>query len=512
MISLLRRFFDRPPRAIGPRSTPHRPPSILRSLGLGLFGILTAAAIVLLQPQASAAATPRHYTELEFPPFPEIQIPDYTRVELDNGAIVYLVEDRELPLVSGFATIRTGSRLEPGDRVGLAALTGEIMRTGGTENRSADEIDRTLEQIAASVETSISTTAGSARFSALSEDFDTVFEIFADVLQNPVFDADKLELAKTQFRGSIARRNDDPDAIADRELNKLIYGDRSPYARTVEYATLDNIDRADAIDFYRANITPDRLILGIVGDFDTETMKQKAIEQFGSWQPTAAAPPAVPAATPEINPGLFLVDRPDLSQSYVQMGHIGGLRDSPDYAQLGVMNGVLNGFGGRLFDEVRSRQGLAYSVYAAWSANYDHPGIFIAGGQTRSESTVDFIRAIRSEIERIRNEAIAPEELQAAQDKTLNSFIFNFADPAQTLSRLIRYEYYGYPSDFIFQYQRGVAETTIADVQRVARTYLDPDALTILVVGSADRIEPSLGTLDPDRAVRTLDVTIPEPS
>jgi zinc protease len=152
---------------------------------------------------------------------------------------------------------------------------------------------------------------------------------------------------------------------------------------------------------------------------------------------------------------------------------------------------------------------LAYTVYAAWSANYDYPGLFLAGGQTRAESTADFIRAIRAEIERIRDEAITPAELQAAKDKTLNSFIFNFADPDQTLSRLIRYEYYGYPADFIFQYQRGIEATTIADVQRVARTYLTPEDLTILVVGNAAQITPSLDSLDPDRTAQSIDISIP---
>lgn len=498
MMSLLRRLFH------------FRPQS--RSPWLVIVGLVTAIAITLLQPQPSAAATARHYTELEFPPFPELRLPDSTRVELDNGMVVYLVEDHELPLVSGSATIRIGSRFEPADKIGLAALTGELIRTGGTRDRSAAEIDATLEQIAASVETSISLTVGTASFSALSEDINTVFGLFADILQHPVFDDDKFELAKNQFRGGIARRNDDPNDIADRELNKLIYGETSPYARTVEYTTLDNITRQDLVDFYTDQVSPDRIILGLVGDFDTQIMKQKVIDQFGGWSATSSRELALPEVTPATVSGLYIVDRPDLSQSYVEMGHLGGLRDSPDYAQLGVMNNVLNGFGGRLFDEVRSRQGLAYTVYAAWSANYDYPGMFIAGGQTRAESTVDFIRAIRAEIKRIRNEAITPAELQAAKDKTLNSFIFNFADPAQTLSRLIRYEYYGYPSDFIFQYQRGIEATTIADVQRVARTYLAPDDLTILVVGNTAQINPSLDSLDPAHPAQLIDVSIPAAS
>jgi len=147
------------------------------------------------------------------------------------------------------------------------------------------------------------------------------------------------------------------------------------------------------------------------------------------------------------------------------------------------MNGVLNGFGGRLFNKVRSGQGLAYSVYGFWNPRYDYPGKFITGGQTHSEATVPFIQAVRSEIERIRTTPISPAELKSAQDAVLNSFVFNFATPSQTLSRLMQYEYYGYPEDFIFQYRKGVEGTTVADIQRVANRYLQPDDIMTLVVG-----------------------------
>jgi len=481
----------------------------LRSLWLGLLCLFTTVSLGLLPAQPSVAATPRHYTDLDLPPLPELQLPDYTRFELDNGMVVFLVEDHELPLVNGVATIRTGSRFEPADRVGLADVTGSLMRSGGTQSHPADELDLMLEQIAASVETGISTTEGSASFNSLTEDLDTVFGLFAEVLTQPAFAEDKFQIIKTQARGSIARRNDDPDGIAAREFEKLIYGADSPYARTVEYATLDRVTRADVAQFYAENVTPDRIILGIVGDFDTGEMKQRVIERFGAWS-VRAHPLALPAVDVTPAAGVYFVDRPDLTQSYIQMGHLGGLRSSPDYPTLGVMNEVLNGFGGRLFNEVRSRQGLAYTVYAAWSANYDYPGVFIAGGQTRSESTVNFIRSVRDEIQKIRREPISPEELQAAKDKTLNSFIFNFADPAQTLSRLLRYEYYGYPQDFIFQYQRGVEAATIADVQRVAQAYLKPEALTIMVVGNTAEVQATLGELTPGKPPIAIDVSIPE--
>lgn len=335
-------------------------------------------------------------------------------------------------------------------------------------------------------------------------------ELFAEVLRSPVFPADKLVLAKNQAQGGIERRNDEPDAIISREFNKLIYGDRSPYARTIEYDTLANIERQDLIDFYQRSVRPERTILGLSGDFDTAAIKPLLAEYFGDWQ-GAAVPelPEPPEVTAEPPGGVYFIERPQLTQSYIQLGHLGGQLDNPDYPALSVLNGVLNGFGGRLFNDLRSRQGLAYVVYGVWSPRFDYPGMFVAGGQTRSDATVPFVESILGELERIRREPIAAEELDYAKDSILNSFVFNFQDPSQTLSRLMRYEYYGYPEDFIFTYQRGVKATTAADVLRVAETYLQPDRVTTLVVGSAEQIQPPLSQLAGE--VQTVDIAIPGP-
>lgn len=474
---------------------------------LGL--LLTTLVLVVVSRLPALAATAKHYTELEFAPLPEIQLPNYTRYKLDNGMLVYLMEDHELPLVGGTALIRTGERLEPADKVGLASLVGEVMRTGGTTEHTGDELNQLLEQRAASVETGIGSTSGSASFSALSEDLDTVFDLFAEVIKTPAFAQEKLDLAKRQRAGQIARRNDDPNGIAGREFQKLIYGKDSPYARTVEYQTLNPISREDLVEFYQQYVHPENMILGIIGDFDSAKMRSRIQEEFGNWKPASKAPkPTVPSATQAKEGGVFFVNQPQLTQSYVQIGHIGGELNSPDYPALDVLNQVMNGFGGRLFNEVRSRQGLSYSVYGFWSPRYDFPGTFIAGGQTRSDATVPFIKAVRAEIEKFRTTPITPEELASAKDQVLNSFVFNFQDPSQTLSRLMRYEYYGYPEDFLFRYQRAVKATTIEDVQRVAQKYLQPDKLVTLVVGNAQAIQPPLTSLSAD--VTSVDITIPE--
>lgn len=476
------------------------------------FLVLPFILLLLAVVRPAAAETPKHYTELSFPPLPEIKLPEYSRFQLANGIVVYLMEDHELPLVSGTAYFRTGDRLEPADEVGLAQITGTVMRSGGTQKRSGDEINAFLEQRAASVETGIGETSANASFSALTEDLDEVLGLFAEVIRQPAFPEDKLTLAKTQIRGGIARRNDDPNSIADRELRKLIYGSSSPYARTVEYATLDNISRDDLSRFHQQYFHPNTMLLGLVGDFNSQAMRKRLEGLFGDWQ---AAPDRSQIKLPDVaqakQGGVFLVSQPQLTQSSVQMGHLGGQANSPDYPALSVMNEVLNGFGGRLFNEVRSRQGLAYSVYGVWSPQYDYPGLFVAGGQTRSDATVPFIKGVFAELERIRSTPVSESELKYAKDSVLNSFIFNFQDPSQVLSRLLRYEYFGYPDDFIFRYRTGVEATTVADVQRVARTYLKPENIVTLVVGKEADITPPLTSLGPNVKVTTIDITIPPP-
>lgn len=476
-------------------------------LSLALFTIL----LIFSTHLTAVADTPKHYTELEFEPLPEIQIPDYERYELDNGMVVYLIEDRDLPLISGTALIRTGGRYEPANKIGLAQLTGALIRSGGTENHPAAELNTILEQNAASIETSINDTTGSASFDTLTEDLDKIFPLFVEVLRQPAFASDKLAIALRQQQGTIARRNDDPNEIADREFNKVIYGATSPYARTVEYQTLNNISRQDVVNFYRTYVRPENIILGIVGDFEIEQMIQRIQNAFGDWEVNTASPALEPpTVNQEYATGIFAIDRPQQTQSSILMGHLGGQFDNPDYPVLSVLNGVLNGFGGRLFNEVRSRLGLAYSVYGSWSPSYDFDGVFIAGGQTQTDSTVPFIRAVTQELEKLRTELIGERELANAKESILNSFVFNFQNPSQTLSRLMRYEYFDYPEDFIFEYQERVQNTTREDILAVAQEYLQPEQLATLVVGNIQGMNPPLTSLD--REITVVDISIPEPA
>jgi zinc protease len=480
-----------------------------KTLTLVFCFVVIPLILILLSVRPAIASTPKHFDELTYKPLPELKLPPYEQFKLKNGMTVFLMEDHELPLVSGNLMVRTGSRNEPGDRTGLASITGNVLRSGGTVKTPANPLNELLEQKAASIESGISVNAGTVSFSSLTEDLPQVFDLFTEVVQNPALPQEKIDLTKFQVRGGIARRNDQANGILGREFRKLIYGATSPYARTVEYTTIDRITQSDIQNFYQSQFQPENFLLGIIGDINPAEMKKTIEAKFGRFvSKSPSTKPAQPATIQQAQTsGIFFANKPELTQSSIQIGHLGGKVNDRDYPALSVMNDILNGFGGRLFNEVRSRQGLAYSVYAAWSPQFDYPGTFVAGGDTKSESTVPFIRSVVKEIDRIRTEPVSNEELQRAKDSVINSFVFNFDDPAKVLSRVMRYEYFGYPKDYLFQYQKAVVATTVQDIQQAAQRNLKPSQLVTMVVGNDKAIVPALATLN--QTVKAVDITIP---
>lgn len=449
------------------------------------------------------------YTRLKYPQLGDIEIPPVARATLPNGMQLFLLEDHELPLIRISARIRTGSIYEPADKIGLAAITGTVMRTGGTTSKTGDQIDEELEQIAASVETGIGLNSGYASMSVLKEDIDTGLTILADVLMNPAFREDKILLAKVQHRSAIARRNDQVWQIARREFNKLIYGPDNVYARHTEYATIDNISRDDLVAFHKRFYYPNNVMLSAWGDFDTQEIIKKIEQAFAGWEKADGPVPEVPQVNYEFRPTVNVIRKNDINQANIRLGHIGCLMNDPDYFALIVMNRILGvGFTSRLFRNVRSREGLAYSVFGNYSANYDHPGVFYVGCQTKSESTIHAIRAMLREVEKMTEGEPTDEELAIAKESYLNSFVFNFDSKGEIISRLMTYEYFGYPPDFLQKIKDNVERVTKADVLRVARKHLRPDKMQILAVGRPQDFDEPLSVLGP---VREIDITIPAP-
>ena len=460
-------------------------------------------------PRTAAAAIPT-YKELKYPVLKPIKIPDVATFTLPNGIKLYLLENHELPLVRGSALVRTGNLFDPADRVGLAGITGTVMRSGGTRDKTGDQIDEQLENIAASVEASIDESFGQASFSCLKENTDEVLAVFHDVLTAPAFRQDKLDLAKSETRSGISRRNDDPHGIEEREFSDIVYGKDTPYGWREEYVTVDRIGREDLVNFHRRYFFPANIMLAVTGDFSTADMKTKLEKLFADWTVQQPPVPPFPPVKNQPQPGIFLATKTDVTQTFLTIGHLGGEFRDKDYPALEVMADILGGgFQSRLLTRVRTKLGYAYEISAFWGANYDHPGLFQISSSTKSSTTADTIQVIEEEIERIRTSEVTAQELESAKQTVANSFVFNFDTLSKTLNRMLRYDYYGYPRDFIHQYQHAIEAVTRADVLRVAREHLQAKNLTVVAVGNPQEFGKPLATLG--LPVASIDLTIPQP-
>lgn len=456
----------------------------------------------------SAQSADRPWESLSYPPLNSFEMPELDIFELDNGIRVYMVQDTELPLIDLTVLVRTGGIQVPDDKVGLQNLTGAVMRSGGSLNYPDSVLNEMLEDRAAEMETDIGFSSGSARMNVLADDFQPLLPVFVDLLVNPAFPAERLDLAKTQQRSSIARRNDDQAAVANREFQRLVYGEGSKYARRIEYATLDNITRDDVVAFHRQAFVSRNLMIGVTGDFDPAQMRQWLTEAFAAVPSGERNQLDFPPVDYAFEPGVFFVDKPDVNQSYVLLGHIGGLRDNPDYAALQVMNRVLSGgFSSRLMQVVRSELGLAYSVFGNYGSGLYFPGSFSAGVMTQSESTADAIDAIVAQIRRLQDEPITEIELNQTRDQFLNTLVFQYPGVSAVLRERMDNDYAGLPADTFEQLVAQIQHVTIDDVQRVARRYLRPDALKILVVGNAQELGDQLRRFGD---VHTIDISIPQ--
>ncbi len=447
--------------------------------------------------------------QLTYPPLPDLHIPQPTRVVLDNGMVVFLLEDHELPIVQVSARIRTGSRLEPADKTGLAALTGTVMRSGGTTAWTGDALDDYLERKAASIETGIGVTAGSASMTCLIEDFAEIFAVFGDVLQNPRFDQQKLALAKKKVMAGIARQNDNPGGILSREFAKLIYGNDSPYARVETYATVNNIARQDLVDWHAKYVVPNRIILGLVGDFQTEKALDLVKRTFESWpQGQSFDDPVVPYRTSTTRK-VYYVEKDDMTQAKIIIGHLGLTRRHPDYHPVVIINQIVSGsFGARLFSNIRSQKGLAYDVNGGIGFGWDYPATASLSMSTKTETTQDGIDALLAEAHKImETEPPTEEEVHKAKTSLLNSFVFSVDSPGKLLGKFLTYEYFGYPSDWLVRFRAGIEQTTVDQVRKAARIHIKPDQFVFLIIGPRQGTAPALARYE---TVEELDVSIPE--
>jgi len=475
---------------------------MVRSEGQGVKGWRMAGLLSLAVLQASAITAyagepvlgdPRTMTfqPVEFSP------PEPERVILENGMVVYLLEDHELPLVSVTVTMRTGSWLDPIDKIGLASMTGAVMRTGGGGGLSAEQVDAELEQFAGDVSIGIGRQSGSASLDVLSKDVPRGLEILAGLLRRPTFEPARVELAKLQAIEGIRRRQDNPGSIVGREFAKVLYGADHPSARESSLDSITRITREDLVTFHRDTIHPNGMILGVTGDFKKDEILAALRKVFGDWKRGTVSELRI-ADVPEAElsrPVVRFVSK-ETSQTHLRLGHLSIKENDPDYVALAIANDILGGssFRSRLFNDVRTKRGLAYSVGSRLNTGTHDQGVWLMRAETKLTSTQEVIERFVANIERMRAEPVSDTELAEAKEAYVNSFVFSFASPSAIVSRLVELEYDGLPKDFLQQLRAKVVALTKEQVQAAAKRHLRPDRLKIVAVGSGEALPKALAT------------------
>lgn len=470
----------------------------------------------------AVAAEPivKHPRELRYPPreFTPPRAADF-RHKLSNGATVFLVEDHEFPLINLSVLIHTGDYLDPAGKTGLAQLAGSQMRVGGTKSKSPAAFDEDAAFLAAEIASGIGEVSGSASLNCLSKDIDAGLAQFVDMLRNPGFDEGRLKLAKNQLLQSMERRNDSTAGIEHREIQRLMRGDKHFSSAPVTKASLEAISRQDLIDFHDQYYYPANFVVAVSGDFDTKQMLAKLEKSLSGWPNRDAHVPDPPKPEFTPKPGIYVVDKKDVNQGRVTMGHLGVTISNPDHIALGLMNGIFggSGFTSHVMERVRSDEGLAYSARSSFLPGTYYEGVFFTSFQSKSPSVAQAMSLVIDEMKKMQTTKVSAEELMTEITHATEALPLRFSTAGQKAAQFANDFYSRLPEDYWEKYRQRVAAVTPDEIQRVAQKYLHPDHLVILAVGDVDtmlrgnpdRVQFSIAKLAGDRDV--MRIALPDP-
>lgn len=409
------------------------------------------------------------------------------RSVLGNGMVLLTSEQRALPMVSIELLIDAGSRYDGANQEGLANLTSKLL-TYGTKRRSALQISETLDFLGASLETSGGQDVASVSMTVLKKDLATGLELLADILTASTFPPAEIDRQKQEVIASIKAMEEEPGAVAQRTFAAAMFPG-SPYGRLVEgtEASVKGLQQNSLKEFYARYYRPNRSIMAVVGDVSEQEITQALNQALRGWNKgEPSGPSLVPAKIGA--PQVLRVNR-DLTQANIIMGHNGVARGNPDYYAIQVMNYILGGggFSSRVMDSIRNERGLAYSVYSYFSADKSH-GSFQFIMQTKNETAQEAIRIATEEIQRIREQPVTDEELNDAKDYLIGSFPLRFDTNRKVASFLAQVEYFELGLDYPDRYGDLIRKVSRADVQRVAKQYLQPEKLITVIVANQQKI------------------------
>ena len=427
------------------------------------------------------------YAPLRFEP------PKAQRAKLENGIIVYMLEDHEIPLVNISAVIRMGSFYDPPGKEGLAEITGTVVRTGGTKSMTGNQIDEDLDFIAGKIAVSVGTDSCTLSMSVLEKDIDKGLQIFSEILTSPAFSEEKMETAKILEMEALKRISDNPQKIAFREFRRLMYhGD--PRGKLSSVESIQKIERDDLLGFYKRFFRPGNVMIALSGDIEEKDAIIKLKNSLGEWN-IPGGPEKPPPPPVRVGASLNYIYK-DTPQSVIIIGQSAPGKKSPDYYAFEILDFITGsgGFRSRIFAEVRNRLGLAYSAGSFYSPRTEY-GIFGAYAMAKGSSTVDALSTITKILDNMRDKGVeSGGELAWAKESTINNFIFSFATPQRIVMGQLMLEYNGLPDDFLTNYKDNIEKVGLDDLKYVAPRYLSEESRVVLVLGNKEKFSKPLSS------------------
>jgi zinc protease len=413
-----------------------------------------------------------------------------------KGITFYFQEDYESPVIEGMLIFKSGSLYEPSGQEGLASLTMRMLKAGGTKTLTPDKLEDKLDFLGSTISSFGGLEFSQIRFWTLSKNFDETWKVLTDMLYNPDFDEERFETEKKKDLEMIRRRFDYPSSLGMYLFQELVYGKDFPEARRTTSTSINGITLDDVKVFYEKNIRNIEVIVAFTGDFKHQEIQSLLEESFEDWKATAPADLDLPKAALATKPGVYFIDKPDMTQAIIAMGHLGLNNLDEANVEVNIFNFILGtgSFNSRLMREVRSNRGLAYATFGLVSLGRDK-GVFFNFCQTKSQSVGEAIKLMKDIITDMTENPVSVEELDVAKKYEVNSFVHKFDSPQAVVRQAIYLKLDGYPDDYLETYLLRIKKVDADKVLAIGKRAVNPDDMVILVVGKKAEIIDQLKAL-----------------
>jgi zinc protease len=435
------------------------------------------------------------------PPKPEaLALPKIDRFTLTNGMQVIVVARKELPVVSFGLAVQAGGYDEDRATLGVSDFVAAMLRKGtkndnknGSKSRSADDISRAIDFVGGALDAQATNEGTTVSCSALSKDAPLCLDLLSDVLLHPSFPESEMGDVRDQMLAAVASRYDSPGELAEAHFDNQLFGENHPNGWVLTAADVRKIDRAKLEKFWRTFYHPNHAILAVAGDVDATRLRAQLEKAFHGWARANTPPRPGWTIPPATGTRILLVDRPDLTQATIVLGHAGIKHADPRWYAVTLMNYVLGGsdFSSRLMTEVRSKRGLTYGIGSSFGASL-YEGAFRVSAATKNETVWDALLASVNEIRRMQSEGPTHGELDKAKGYYAGSYPFSLQAAAGIAGALVGAEEHGLGIGYVRDLPLRLAAVDEAQAKAAAKDFLHPDTLLVVIVGKGDAIEPQL--------------------